>query len=91
MPFDMSIKLRVPTRVFPVPLAPAIDVISPYLKPPSNAFRSIVAEPELAGRGLALSCAWADASRLEPSRGGAAWGKADICNRDGRFKVDSTE
>ena len=37
-----------------------------------------MAEPELAGGGLALSCAWADTSRLEPSRGGAAWDEADI-------------
>ena len=29
--------LQGPTRVFPVPLAPAIEVISPYLKPPSSA------------------------------------------------------
>lgn len=74
----MSHKLRGPTTVFPVPLAPAIEVISPYLKPPSSAFSSIIAEPELAGEGLALSRAWADTSRLEPSRGRAAWEVIDI-------------
>ena len=40
-----------------------------------------MAEPELAGGGLALSCAWADTSILEPSRGGAAWDEADIVTR----------
>ena len=71
-----------PTKVFPVPLAPASDVISPYLNPPSRAFWSMVAEPELAGEGLAFSCALADASKLEPSKGGAACEAFDIVSTD---------
>lgn len=53
-------------------LAPAIEVISPYLKPPLNASSSITAEPELAGAGLLFSCALADVRRLDARSGGAA-------------------
>ena len=59
------------TKVFPVPLAPAIAVISPYLNPPSKAPSSNAADPELAGGGLVSSCTLAAARRLDPNRGGA--------------------
>ena len=67
-----------PTKVFPVPLAPAIEVISPYLNPPHKAPSSNAAEPELAGVGVVLSCALAAARRLEPNRGGAGWAVTDM-------------
>jgi hypothetical protein len=60
------------TNVLHVPLAPAIEVISPYLKPPLNASSSMTAEPELAGAGLENSCALAAARRLDARSGGAA-------------------
>ena len=60
------------TNVLHVPLAPAIEVISPYLKPPLNASSSMTAEPELAGAGLEDSSALAAARRLDAKRGGAA-------------------
>lgn len=47
---DMSSTLVQLTNVFPLPAAPAILVISPYLKPPSSA-SSIRAHPVLAQHG----------------------------------------
>ena len=67
-----------PTKVFPVPPAPAIEVISPYLTPPLKAPSSIAAEPELAGVGLVFSWVLAAARRLEPNRGGAGWAVTDM-------------
>lgn len=66
------------TKVFPVPLAPAIEVISPYLNPPLKAPSSNAAEPELAGVGLVFSWALAAARRLEPNRGGAGKAVTDM-------------
>lgn len=66
------------TRVFPVPLAPAIEVISPYLNPPFKAASSNAAEPELAGVGLVSSWALAAARRLDPKRGGAGEAVTDM-------------
>ena len=66
------------TRVFPVPLAPAIEVISPYLNPPLKAPSSNVAEPELAGVGLVFSWALAAARRLDPNSGGAGKAVTDM-------------
>lgn len=71
-----------PTRVFPVPLASAIEVISPYLNPPLKAASSKAAQPELAGVGLVLSCARAAARRLDPNRGGAGWAVTDMRSTD---------
>lgn len=48
----------------------------------------MVAEPELAGGGLAFSCALADASKWEPSTGGAAWEGSDIVGTDLRKRTD---
>ena len=59
------------TKVFPVPLAPAIEVISPYLNPPLKAPSSNATEPELAGGGLVFSWALAAARIFDPNRGGA--------------------
>ena len=66
------------TRVFPVPLAPAIEVISPYLNPPLKAPSSNAAEPELAGVGLVFSWALAATRRLDPSSGGAGKAVTDM-------------
>ena len=66
------------TRVFPVPLAPAMEVISPYLNPPLKAPSSNAAEPVLAGGGLVSSCALAAARRLYPNRGGAGKAVTDM-------------
>ena len=66
------------TRVFPVPLAPAIEVISPYLNPPLKAPSSNAAEPELAGGGLVSSCALAATRILDPNRGGAGKAVTDM-------------
>lgn len=37
------------TNVFPVDVAPAIDVISPQRNPPSSALLSMVTSPQLTG------------------------------------------
>ena len=74
---DRKRSLRL-TRVFPVPLAPAIEVISPYLNPPLKAPSSNAAEPELAGVGLVFPWALAAARRLDPNRGGAGKAVTDM-------------
>ena len=48
----------------------------------------MVAEPEPAGEGLAFSCALADASKLEPSKGGAACEGSDIVSMDPGERFD---
>lgn len=61
------------TVVFPVPPVPAIEVISPYLKPPSRAASSMPVQPELAGGGTCFTRAFAAVCRAEPRSPGAAW------------------
>lgn len=67
---------------------PAIEVISPYRKPPHSACSSMTAEPELAGAGVACAWAFAAARRLEANIGDAASADSAI---DCLQKGDSTE
>ena len=63
-----------PTVVLPVPLSPAIEEISPYLKPPPRACSSSAAQPQLAGNGIRCRCSFAAISRVDaksPGAGGA--------------------
>ena len=62
-----------PTVVLPVPLAPAIEEISPYLKPPPRTCSSSPAQPELAGDGTRLRCSLAADRRVDARRPGAGW------------------
>ena len=66
-------------------LAPAIDVISPYLMPPSNAEASTAEQPELAGAGFCLACAMAAERRVEPSTAGAGSALSSML-REYRFR-----
>lgn len=59
------------TSVFPEPLAPAIDVISPYRNPPPRAWLSMDEMPVPTGNGLVFSWASAAARRVEASNPGA--------------------
>ena len=59
------------TSVFPMPLAPAMEVISPYRNPPCNAESSIVRQPVLAGAGLYFSASRAALSMARPVIPGA--------------------
>ena len=70
------------TVVLPVPLSPAMEVISPYLKPPSKATSSISMQPELAGRGSLIAWDLAIDSRVEPrSPGAAGWVSSSVIVR----------
>ena len=62
--------LKIHTRVFPIPFAPAIEVISPYLNPPCNALSTVV-HPTEAGAGFAFDFARIVESRVKPKMGGA--------------------
>lgn len=67
--------IRSITNVFPVPLAPEIDVISPYPNPPSNAASSSANAPQLARgrwRRRQFSSFSAERRRVEPRDGTAA-------------------
>lgn len=67
------------TKVFPMPLAPAIDVVSPQRKPPCSASSSVV-QPVDTGIGCRGIFARALASSVEPKIGGAgsAIGESDV-------------
>lgn len=60
------------TSVFPEPLAPAIDVISPYRNPPCKARSSMIVRPELADDGRVFAWASAAPSSVEARIPGAA-------------------
>lgn len=59
------------TSVFPIPDAPAIEVISPYRNPPSKASSSSEARPVLAGGSRNLSRVSSIARTVEAKSGGA--------------------
>jgi len=74
-----------------MPLAPAMDVISPYRKPPCNAVLRL-AQPVEAGTRAGLGFERAAASRVEPRIGGAGSdiSKADRWSHVDRIKSSNT-
>lgn len=63
--------IRYHTSVFPIPEAPAIEVISPYRNPPSKASSSSEARPVLTGGNRNLSRVSSTARTVEARSGGA--------------------